>query len=864
MIRAKCRMVKLGQSICIMLCAFFCVLSLHARTSVAQVTSPISLNSRHNKLGEVYNAVASTPFQHLNNEVDKYGERALRLNGDARIYALWRILYAYKDDQNTDKFDAWHNRILVQAQTDNDAKLDVLARFMRQAYQNETNGFTTLSEREWSAYMAMSDPAIRNIVELERVRQLLHFSQWADAIDVSDKLIVRLEAAGNDAAPVLSSAHQAMIFALMAVGDYETSTDHMLAIAKLLNESSFFSQKMDILYNLSMWSVKENDLAFSQKFQNLYSYYIEKYNIQDLRPWNEFLCAMVEDANSDNRKVIKCLENSSIKSGSVSNFLDYTKLQFLTRAYVRLGDVAKAKFYLNKIRAVPDDLNPHDELFEKGIEAYLLKAEGRDDQAFDALGDLMHLQSQRDEALRIASVRSMYKALRQELDSKTAESRLLVKQVQMGRMLLAAAVAIAIMFAVIVLGGVLWVIRMRRMQSRLSDARAHAEAANAAKSRFLAVMSHELRTPLNGVLGMAQALKKEPLPPEQAEQVNILVDSGQTLMVLLNDVLDMSRIEAGRVELAPTPSNMKDMLERVVHTYRNLTDGKPVDLIYDIRSSALMPMRFDILRVYQCLSNLVSNAIKFTESGEVRLVASADHRPDGYLVRVEVRDSGVGMSQATLDKLFEAYSQADATTARTHGGSGLGLNISRRLAELMGGGLTVTSEEGKGSVFVMTFLAGEVALETLPEPAPAATHAVEAQPDDSPNINILLVDDHPVNRKVARLFLEPFGYTVTEAVDGQEALDMDMSRFDLVLMDINMPRLDGLEATRRYRAGEAVGRHLPIVALTADAMQEQIEACYAAGMDAHIAKPIIMDTLIETVARLLSEAQTDAKTRAVS
>ncbi|HWU49853.1 MAG TPA: ATP-binding protein [Asticcacaulis sp.] len=469
-----------------------------------------------------------------------------------------------------------------------------------------------------------------------------------------------------------------------------------------------------------------------------------------------------------------------------------------------------------------------------------------------------------DEAMRVQSVRSMYKALRQELDSKTAESRLLVKQVQMGRMLLAAAVAIAFMFAVIVLGGVLWVIRMRRMQSRLSDARAHAEAANAAKSRFLAVMSHELRTPLNGVLGMAQALKKEPLPPEQAEQVNILVDSGQTLMVLLNDVLDMSRIEAGRVELAPTPSNMKDMLERVVHTYRNLTDGKPVDLIYDIKSSALMPMRFDILRVYQCLSNLVSNAIKFTESGEVRLAASADHRPDGYLVRVEVRDSGVGMSQATLDKLFEAYSQADASTARTHGGSGLGLNISRRLAELMGGDLTVTSEEGKGSVFVMTFLAGEVALETLPEPAPAAAHAVEAQPDDGPNINILLVDDHPVNRKVARLFLEPFGYTVTEAVDGQEALDMDMSRFDLVLMDINMPRLDGLEATRRYRAGEAAGRHLPIVALTADAMQEQIETCYAAGMDAHIAKPIIMDTLIETVARLLSEAQADAKTRAAS
>jgi signal transduction histidine kinase/ActR/RegA family two-component response regulator len=458
----------------------------------------------------------------------------------------------------------------------------------------------------------------------------------------------------------------------------------------------------------------------------------------------------------------------------------------------------------------------------------------------------------------------MYKALRQELDSKTAESRLLVKQVQMGRMLLAASVAIAVMFAVILLGGVVWVIRMRRLQGRLNDARANAEAANVAKSRFLAVMSHELRTPLNGVLGMAQALRKEDLNADQREQVNILVDSGQTLMVLLNDVLDMSRIEAGRIELAPTASNMQDMLERVVHTYANLTDGKPVDLTYEIKSSALMPMRFDILRVYQCLSNLVSNAIKFTDSGEVRLVASAEHRADEYIVRVEVHDSGVGMSQATLDKLFEAFSQADASIARTHGGSGLGLNISRRLAQLMGGDLTVTSEEGKGSVFVMTFIAGEVALETLPEPAACDSVAPKAETDDGANVNILLVDDHPVNRKVARLFLEPFGYTVTEAVDGQEALDMDMSRFDLVLMDINMPRLNGLDATRRYRAGEAAGRHLPIVALTADAMQEQIEACYAAGMDAHLAKPIIMDTLIETVARLLAETRASAGRQAAA
>jgi CheY-like chemotaxis protein/two-component sensor histidine kinase len=366
-------------------------------------------------------------------------------------------------------------------------------------------------------------------------------------------------------------------------------------------------------------------------------------------------------------------------------------------------------------------------------------------------------------------------------------------------------------------------------------------------------MSHELRTPLNGVLGMAQALKKEELNDTQREQVDILVDSGQTLLVLLNDVLDMSRIEAGKIELAPTPSTMRDMIERVINTYGALLDGKDVMLRYELDDSASVPMTFDVLRVYQCLSNLVSNALKFTEKGTVRILTSSTHHADGgYRVRVEVRDTGIGMSKATVDKLFEAFTQAEAMTARKYGGSGLGLNISRRLTELMGGTLTVTSEEGAGSAFVMTFEAGEV----VPVIRAEAEADIKAMPKhdenaDLPGMHILLVDDHPVNRKVARLFLEPFGFIITEAVDGQEALDLDMSRYDLVLMDLNMPRLGGLEATRIFRAQEPEGQHVPIVALTADAMHDQIEACHAAGMDAHLSKPIIMDTLIDTVASLL-------------
>ncbi|HTM82537.1 ATP-binding protein [Asticcacaulis sp.] len=817
---------------------------------------------RHEKLVAVYSLVAANSFTYIENEIDAYGERAVKLSGDARIHALWRVLYAYKTDQNEAKLLAWHDRILKLAQKEGDSDLDLLARFMYQAYQSEIGDFNGFTDREWTTYLATPDQALQNIVMVERIRYLQHFEQWADAIDLGDKLIVRLKAEGPDAEPVLESAYQVIAYSLGAVGDYDAYANNMFAMAKLSQKNAFFSQKLDMVYDLALWAAHENDMPVAEQFQKLHGDYVRKYNVEDLKTWDEFLCATIEDQAQKYNAVKTCLKDSYVTQGMVGNVLDVWKLRLLTKAYAAKGNSAKARFYLAKLRAVPETMSPRDTLFEKRVEAYTLQSEGRSAEAFDTLDEWGRLQSSYYDRARIDSVQGMYKALRKELDSKTAESRLLVKQVQMRNLLLGAAVLIALLLAVIVIGGAMWVFRMRRMQWHLRDAHEHAEAANAAKSRFLAVMSHELRTPLNGVLGMAQALKKNDLSETQREQVDILVDSGKTLLVLLNDVLDMSRIEAGKIELAPTPSTMKDMIERVINTYGSLLDGKDVMLRYELNENASEPMTFDVLRVYQCLSNLVSNALKFTEKGTVRILTSATPREEGgYRVRVEVRDTGIGMSKTTLDKLFEAFTQADAMTARKYGGTGLGLNISRRLAELMGGSLSVTSEEGAGSAFVMTFEAGEVMATEETEQPEMKTMPKHDDNANLPGMHILLVDDHPVNRKVARLFLEPFGFIITEAVDGQEALDLDMSRYDLVLMDLNMPRLGGLEATRIFRSQEPEGQHVPIVALTADAMHDQIEACHAAGMDAHISKPIIMDTLIDTVAGLLrlKEDQPDAK-----
>jgi signal transduction histidine kinase/CheY-like chemotaxis protein len=798
---------------------------------------------------KVYGLIASKPFNYDPSEVDTFGADALKLNGEARIYGLWRVLYAYKNSGNTQKLNDWRQRISNVARQQNDSKLDLLARFMGQVYENEGAGFASMTEKDWALYSSVSDEAFHNIVLIERERQLQAHGDWADAIDVGEKLVIRLRDDGTNARSALNVAHQTLAFGLLKVGDTNGYADNMLASASLMQDNAFFLQKMDFLYDLAFFSAQKYNINSAEKLQKFYDLNVSRYNVADMKALNESLCAFVADKADKPQDVIACLEKSDVMAGKVKDSYDAKNMYLLTRAFARRHEVEKAAHYLNILKTVPPSITPRDVLLESYIEAQMLAGQGRNAEAVIALDRWAQDSKKAADERRIAGIQDMYKALRKELDSKTAEARLLNQQVHLRNWLLATAGAVVLLLIAIGVGAALWVVRMRRMQWRLKEASDHAEAANAAKSRFLAVMSHELRTPLNGVLGMAQALKRENLSESQRAKVDTLAESGETLLMLLNDVLDLSRIEAGKVELSPTPASMKDMIERVFNTFTPTIGEKPVALKYDLDPTAAGLMSFDVLRVYQCLSNLVSNAVKFTNEGVIRVVASAEKHLDrpGYTVRVEVRDTGIGISKAALSKLFEAYSQADASTARKYGGSGLGLSITQRLIELMGGSVSVTSEEGAGSVFVMTFEAGEV--ET------PAEDASEIAPEDvlPHGVRILLVDDHPVNRKVARLFLEPFGFDITEAVDGQEALDAGMEDYDLILMDVNMPRLGGIDATRQFRASEAAGKHVPIIALTADALPEQIEACLAAGMDAHVSKPIVMDKLIDTVVSLLGE-----------
>jgi signal transduction histidine kinase/AmiR/NasT family two-component response regulator len=389
----------------------------------------------------------------------------------------------------------------------------------------------------------------------------------------------------------------------------------------------------------------------------------------------------------------------------------------------------------------------------------------------------------------------------------------------------------------------------------LAQAAEAAQAASVAKSAFLATMSHEIRTPLNGVLGMAEALRREELAPSSAEMVETIIESGRSLQFILNDVLDLSKIEAGKLTLEDAPFDLGALAQTVVGLYRETAEAKGLTLRLSVSQEALGWYRGDATRLRQVLQNLLSNAVKFTERGHVTLHLDAETADaERAAIRFAVSDTGIGIAQDALAHLFQPFSQADATTTRRFGGTGLGLSLVREIVKAMGGEVTVESQEGVGSRFCVLLPLARASASALGDDdlmSPAA------QADAAPlELRVLAADDHPVNRKVLDLLLRQVGIDPVLAEDGAAAVAAaESARFDLILMDLHMPELDGLGATKAIRAGAGPNAETPIIALTADAMPETIARCFAAGMAGHVAKPIEPDVLFAAMERALEGAE---------
>jgi signal transduction histidine kinase/CheY-like chemotaxis protein len=779
-------------------------------------------------------------------DLERFGGTAARGPGRENLNRLQHVTLVMLNQSEFAKFEHLNGMLLRNARREGDQRFVTIATINTLRSQFDRGDGSTQAEVE---RLARTEPDWFARVYALSIAALMRANEKEDGAALKLMSDAQSLVPAHDPYAGAANAYiwETIGIALMDLYDLQGSAAAFDKADFQDTDPSYPRPDFDGVYNMAHAAVTLGDAKLARDMAAVHHRLAARSDLPALKIWDMNICGLVADSFGSPAEVLNCFK--SLDRGLTGGeFLAPSILPMRAIAEARIGDLKDASADLDYLRRLKTSGRFEAALFRRmpEVEAELSMARGDSAAAFAGLRDFAKQTSFINARRFNAGVHQVTTELQTQLENARRNADLKQAVIRTQRW-------IAVLCALLVTCAALVVIWQRRVAARLRVERMRAEAANRAKSEFLANMSHEIRTPLNGVVGVADMLARGELAPKEREMVEIIRGSGQSLERLLSDVLDLARVEAGQMTIEVAPFHAGDLMRSVALLSRLRADEKGLALQCKIAPELEGWFLGDATRVRQILTNLLSNAVKFTQTGSVTLEADS---PSPGRLRFSVTDTGVGFDQEDKERLFGRFQQADGSITRRFGGSGLGLAISRQLATLMSGQFDCESTPGEGSRFWF-----EASFPAAAAPAQAGGELGERDLMEDRAVKVLLADDHITNQAVIRMMLDEFGASTTMVLNGAEALQaMEAEDFDVVLMDMQMPVMDGLAATRELRAREARSqrRRTPVIMLTANALPEHREASRAAGADGHVSKPVTVADLLTALNRAL-EAQQDLR-----
>lgn len=766
--------------------------------------------------------------------LEDFGRNALKRRGEDRLTRLHLVASEFEMFEDVARFQKWNAQLRAIAEKEGNQRFVNLAdanTATLRVYSSPTGDTRPLKR----VLIETQDPLVRSIV----INRIAFFDvNGSNTVGALKKLgQARALIPENDPAADIAMREywDQMASTLLGFNDIEGATAAAARVYFSYTPADFHSPNTVVLSNLIGVARRVGDEALARRtYQALHRLAIDEGDGSRIAAV-AVDCASLENTFNRPNEALKCLEG--VDFGLLASKIEQVKamsLRAISRARLGQNDLAKADYDELKRWQASGEYNPVSFANLPLIESAILANEGR---ALESQALAMDYWSNAQRRLAgdfRRSIHELTKTLQSDLDELRRGAEMQKKVIQLQWILagLALFLFVAAGFAVY---------SLRRMNQKLVQA-------SAAKSAFLANISHEIRTPLNGILGLAQAISADQLAPEQAERMEVLKRSGMGLLAILNDLLDLAKIEAGRMTIEAAPFSPEEVLTASRNAIWATAEAKGLTVETVIDPSARGIYQGDGTRLRQIVDNLVSNAVKFTQTGSVRVSLS---RSVNQLV-LTVKDTGIGMTPEAASRIFSRFEQADSSTTRRFGGTGLGLSICAELVKAMKGEITVSSAVGKGSTFVVTLPLERLSdghIEPLPKPEGQVLF-------NGPPLRVLAAEDHPVNQLVLKTLLAQLGINITLVGDGAQVLQRYQDGdWDIVLMDVQMPVMDGVAATQAIRAFERDQNRkpTPVLALTANNMAHQIEEYRKAGFSGHVPKPIDAMELIWSIRHQLPE-----------